>query len=250
MPLLASSPSIVWMRRFTLSCNSWKWTLFTPELNYNTHNKQLLIIRESFQTWQHYLEGSASPVDIVTDHKNLKHFAITELLTPGKPSGQSSSFNSTWLSALALIGLAWNLIPSLDAGISIPKRGIRAILASILTISSQYLHRNSLLCPSGQHISQLWYWAHTLFDASVENLHNNILSALPFNPLTAIHICKSLMSYAGLCRAVQHLCIAIQEGPSLSRAVTVLCKSQTLHKEMHFLGACYIKLGTWKVELE
>ena len=47
-------------------------TLTTSELNYDTHDKELLAIFEAFQKWRHYLEGSASPVDVVTDHKNLK----------------------------------------------------------------------------------------------------------------------------------------------------------------------------------
>jgi hypothetical protein len=57
------------------------WTLSAPELHYDTHDKELLTIHESFRTWHHYLEGSAAPVDVVTDHKNLEYFATTKLLT-------------------------------------------------------------------------------------------------------------------------------------------------------------------------
>ena len=56
-------------------------TLSAPELNYDTHNKELLAIHEAFKSWHHYLEGSAAPVDVVTDHKNLEYFATTKLLT-------------------------------------------------------------------------------------------------------------------------------------------------------------------------
>ena len=56
-------------------------TLTTSELNYDTHDKELLAIFEAFKKWRHYLEGSASPVDVVTDHKNLKYFSTTKLLT-------------------------------------------------------------------------------------------------------------------------------------------------------------------------
>ena len=59
----------------------YSWTLSAPELNYDTHNKELLAIHESFWLWCHYLEGSAEPVNIVTDHKNLKYFSTTKLLT-------------------------------------------------------------------------------------------------------------------------------------------------------------------------
>jgi len=56
-------------------------TLTPPELNYNTHDKELLAIHEAFQTWRHYLEGLSEPVDVVTDHKNLEYFATTKLLS-------------------------------------------------------------------------------------------------------------------------------------------------------------------------
>jgi len=56
------------------------WTFSTLELNYNIYNKELLVIFEAFKIWQHYLEGSASPIDIVTDHKNLEYFSITKIL--------------------------------------------------------------------------------------------------------------------------------------------------------------------------
>jgi len=56
-------------------------TFFALELNYNVHDKELLAIFEVFKIWQHYLEGSALPIDIVTDHKNLEYFSTTKVLT-------------------------------------------------------------------------------------------------------------------------------------------------------------------------
>jgi len=56
-------------------------TFSAPDLNYNIHDKELLAIFEAFKIWQHYLEGSASSIDIVTDHKNLECFSITKILT-------------------------------------------------------------------------------------------------------------------------------------------------------------------------
>ena len=50
------------------------------ELNYDIYNKELLAIFEAFKIWQHYLEGSTSPIDVVTDHKNLKYFSTTKIL--------------------------------------------------------------------------------------------------------------------------------------------------------------------------
>ena len=56
-------------------------TLSAPELNYDTHDKGLLAIFEAFKHWRHYLEGSATPVDVVTDHKNLEYFSSSKVLT-------------------------------------------------------------------------------------------------------------------------------------------------------------------------
>jgi RNase H-like domain found in reverse transcriptase len=56
-------------------------TFTSPELNYDVHDKELLAIFEAFQCWQHYLEGLANPINVVTDHKNLKYFSTTKLLT-------------------------------------------------------------------------------------------------------------------------------------------------------------------------
>jgi len=56
-------------------------TLTAPELNYDTHGKELLHIFEAFWNWCHYLEGSASPIDIVTDHKNLECFSTSKVLS-------------------------------------------------------------------------------------------------------------------------------------------------------------------------
>ena len=56
-------------------------TLTATELNYDTHDKELLAIYEAFRTWRHYLEGSSTPIDVITDHKNLEYFSTTKLLT-------------------------------------------------------------------------------------------------------------------------------------------------------------------------
>ena len=56
-------------------------TFTAAELNYNTHNKELLAIFEAFKIWQHYLEGLAYPIDVVIYHKNLEYFSTTKVLT-------------------------------------------------------------------------------------------------------------------------------------------------------------------------
>ena len=56
-------------------------TFMPPELNYDVHDKELLTIFEAFKIWRHYLKGSLTPIDMVTDHKNLEYFSTTKLLT-------------------------------------------------------------------------------------------------------------------------------------------------------------------------
>jgi len=70
-------------------------TLTVPELNYNTHNKELLAIFKAFKSWCHYLEGPAFPIDIVTNHKNLEYFSTSKVLTQQQArwSEYLSSFN-------------------------------------------------------------------------------------------------------------------------------------------------------------
>ena len=56
-------------------------TFSTTELNYDVHDKELLAIFDAFKIWWHYLEGSTLPIDVVTDHKNLKYFSTTKILS-------------------------------------------------------------------------------------------------------------------------------------------------------------------------
>ena len=56
-------------------------TFMPPKLNYNVYNKELLTISKAFKIWHHYLKGSLTLIDVVTDHKNLEYFSTTKLLT-------------------------------------------------------------------------------------------------------------------------------------------------------------------------
>ena len=56
-------------------------TLTGAELNYNTHNKELLAIFKVFKTWHHYLELPHHMIDVVTNHKNLEYFTSTKVLS-------------------------------------------------------------------------------------------------------------------------------------------------------------------------
>jgi RNase H-like domain found in reverse transcriptase len=56
-------------------------TFSDTELNYNTHDKELMPIYEAFKAWPHYLEGTKILIDVVTDHKNLEYFCTTRILS-------------------------------------------------------------------------------------------------------------------------------------------------------------------------
>src|SRR5882724_2400945 len=56
-------------------------TFSALELNYDVHDKELLAIFEAFKQWWHYLEGSALLINVVTDHRNLQYFSMTNILT-------------------------------------------------------------------------------------------------------------------------------------------------------------------------
>ena len=57
------------------------YTFTVAELNYDIHDKKLLVIFEAFKIWQHYLEGPVYPIDVITDHKNLEYFSTIKVLT-------------------------------------------------------------------------------------------------------------------------------------------------------------------------
>ena len=59
----------------------YSYTFTVAELNYDTHDKELLAIFEAFKIWRHYLEDLTYPIDIVIDHKNLEYFSTTKILT-------------------------------------------------------------------------------------------------------------------------------------------------------------------------
>src|SRR5258708_6177949 len=56
-------------------------SLHDTQKNYDTHDKELLVVFDCYKAWRHYLEGSGNPIDMVTDHKNLEYFTSMKKLT-------------------------------------------------------------------------------------------------------------------------------------------------------------------------
>ena len=58
----------------------WSHKMQGAEYHYETHDKELLAIVESFKRWCHYLEGSQFPVCVLYNHTNLHYFMTTKEL--------------------------------------------------------------------------------------------------------------------------------------------------------------------------
>src|SRR5208337_4541772 len=54
--------------------------LYRPELNYQIHDKELIVIIKAFKEWRSYLSGANHQVQVYTDHKNLIYFITTKEL--------------------------------------------------------------------------------------------------------------------------------------------------------------------------
>ena len=117
-------------------------TFTTAELNYDTYNKEILVIFEAFKIWQHYLEGLAYLINVVIDHKSLEYFSTTKILI----------WRQVWWSEyLSQFNLVIRFYPGcletkLDAltRMSILKGGILAMPQSTLTTSNPSSLKNNL----------------------------------------------------------------------------------------------------------
>ena len=162
-------------------------TLTAPELNYDMHDKELLAIFEAFKSWRHYLEGSASPIDVVTDHKNLEYFSTSKVLTrrQARWSEFLSQFNLVIrfcpgkLSAKPdTLTRRWDIYPKEgDSGYA------RVNPQNLWPVFTQEQLSNSL-CATYLEFPVLR--AVAIMD--METLHNNILSTLPSDPIAQVHL--------------------------------------------------------------
>lgn len=54
---------------------------FSPaEINYEIYDKELLAIIDGFRVWRQFLVGTAIPVTVYSDHKNLEYFMTSRML--------------------------------------------------------------------------------------------------------------------------------------------------------------------------
>ncbi|KIO12138.1 hypothetical protein M404DRAFT_78797, partial [Pisolithus tinctorius Marx 270] len=162
-------------------------TLTAPELNYDTHDKELLAIFEAFRTWRHYLEGSASLVDVVTDHKNLEYFSTSKVLTrrQARWSEFLSQFNMIIRFRPGKLGAKpdaltrrWDVyLKEGDSGYArVNPQNLRPV----------FTQEQLAVSLRATYLKYLVLRAVALMD--VEKLHNDILTALPDDPVSQIHL--------------------------------------------------------------
>jgi hypothetical protein len=155
-----------------------------PELNYDTHDKELLAIFEAFRIWRHYLEGSSVPIDVVTDHKNLEYFSTTKVLTRRQVrwSEYLSPFNFTLRFRPGKLGAKpdaltrrWDVYPKEGDKdyASVNPHNFRPVFTQEQLASS--LRASYLAVPTLR--------AGTIMD--IKQLREDIKSALPSDPISA-----------------------------------------------------------------
>jgi len=162
-------------------------TLTSLELNYDTHDKELLAIFETFWNWHHYLEGSAPPIDIITDHKNLEYFSTSKVLSrrQARWSAFLSQFNLVIRFRPGNLGAKpdtltrrWDIYPKEgDSGYAqVNPQNLRLVFTQEQLSNS--LHTTYLEFPVLRAV--------TIMD--METLHSDILSALPSDPIAQVHL--------------------------------------------------------------
>jgi len=162
-------------------------TLTALELNYDTHDKELLAIFKAFRNWRHYLEGSTSPIDVVMDHKNLKYFSTSKVLSHQQAwwSEFLSQFNLVIRFCPGKLGAKpdaltrqWDIYPKEgDSGYA------RVNPQNLRPVFTQEQLTNSL-CTTYLEFPVL----HAVAIMDMETLHSDILSALPSDPIAQIHL--------------------------------------------------------------
>ena len=169
-------------------------TLTAPELNYDTHDKELLAIFEAFQTWCHYLKGSTTLVDIIMDHKNLEYFSTSKVLTCRQAwwSEFLSSFNLVICFHPGKLGAKPDtLTRQLDV---YPKEGDSGYAwvnpQNLWLVFTQEQLANSL---QATYLKFLVLRAVAIMD--IETLHSDILTALPSDPITQAHVSDTAESW-------------------------------------------------------
>ena len=162
-------------------------TFSGAELNYDTHDKELLAIFDAFKVWRHYLEGSGTPIDVVTDHKNLEYFSTTKVLTRRQVRW------SEYLSQFHLVirfrpGKLGTKPDSLTRRWDVYPKGGNSDYASINPSNLRPVFTDEQLTNSLRATSLVEPVLRASVIMDQEKLNNDILLALPSDPLYKSHL--------------------------------------------------------------
>ncbi|KAJ3560477.1 hypothetical protein NP233_g10816 [Leucocoprinus birnbaumii] len=164
-------------------------TFTSAELNYNTHDKELLAIFEAFRIWRHYLEGATLPIDVVTDHKNLEYFSTTKILTRRQAQW------SEYLSQFNLIirfrpGRLGTKPDALTRRWDVYPKGGNTGYAAVNPHNFRPVFTNEQLSASvrATYFSVPSLRAATIID--LNQLHSDILSSLSSDPIASANLAK------------------------------------------------------------
>ena len=161
---------------------------FNPaELNYDTHDKELLAIFEAFKHWRQYLEGSGTPIDVVTDHKNLEYFATTKILTrrQARWSEYLSQFNMVIRFRPGKLGAKPD---ALTRRWDVYRKGGNSdfVLANPSNLRPIFTQEQLTASLRATYFATPIIRSAIIMD--IEKLHNDIRLSLPLDPISVAHL--------------------------------------------------------------
>ena len=162
-------------------------TFTVAELNYDTHDKELLAIFEAFKIWQYYLEGPAYLIDVVTYYKNLEYFSTIKVLT------RRQAWWSEYLSQFNLVirfypGHLGTKPDALTRQWDIYSKGGNTGYATVNPHNFKPIFTQEQLAASIRATVLLFPSLYTATVVDLDTLHQDILLALPSDPIATKHI--------------------------------------------------------------
>ena len=162
-------------------------TFTVVELNYDTHDKELLATFKAFKIWQHYLKGPVYPIDVVIDYKNLEYFSTTKVLT------QRQAWWSEYLSQFNLVirfcsGHLSTKLDALTRQWDIYPKGGNTSYAIVNSHNFKPIFTQKQLVASVQATVLLFSSLRAATVVDLDTLHQNILSALPSDSIAIKYI--------------------------------------------------------------
>jgi RNase H-like domain found in reverse transcriptase/Integrase zinc binding domain len=146
-----------------------------------THDKELMAIYEAFKAWQHYLEGTVVPIDVVMDHKNLEYFCTTQV------SSRRQAQWSTFLSRFNMVirfhpGCLGTKPNALTCWPDLYPKGEGKLYGRVNPQNCCPIFPSTQLSASLQATAMLPVALHGIFTMDIEELQKDILAAYNTDP--------------------------------------------------------------------